>query len=324
MSRPLALLVNLGTPAEPTAAGVRAFLREFLSDPEVVDWPRWIWQPVLRGIVLRSRPARVAELYRSIWSPQGSPLAAQTAELARAVAEQLGEDCELRWCYRYGTPSIAAELERELPRRERVLVLPLFPQRTGSSSGTIVALATAAAARIGRAHALRMCALEPADADYVEALAARAREAIASAQAEHLLVSFHGIPARYDRREGGVYRADCERSFAALLARLGWPRERATLAFQSRFGPERWLEPAAAACFEQLPRAGVRRLAVSAPGFLTDGLETLEELGVRGRESFLHAGGASFALAAAPAQQPALARALASRLRAELGANPRP
>ncbi|MBM3978513.1 MAG: ferrochelatase [Planctomycetes bacterium] len=299
--RRTALLVNLGTPREPTASAVREFLAEFLSDPLVVDWPAWLWQPVLRGLVLRSRPARVAEAYASIWTAQGSPLAAQTCALAEAVQRELGATWEVRAAFRYGRLALAHELASLRAAGREVHVLPLFPQRTQSSSGSIEAV-------VARAGHGRLAALEPADAGYVASVAAGLAQAPREAR---LLVSFHSIPRRVDRAEGARYSADCRRTFEALLAAASWPREQAELCFQSRFGPEPWLGPQLAARLTELPRAGVRSVCVVTPGFLTEGLETLEEVGIRARETFLEAGGTHFERIRCPAGQPELARALA-------------
>ncbi|MCB9903795.1 MAG: ferrochelatase [Planctomycetes bacterium] len=306
------LLVNLGTPDEPTADGVRRFLDEFLSDPLVVDWPRFLWLPILRGIVLRKRPERVAELYRSIWSPSGSPLRVQTEDLARRLAEELGDDATVRAVYRYGTPSLEEELHASASRAKRVVAVPLFPQRTASSSGSVQVELARAARALSIDGRVECRELAPDDSHYVEALRDRVRESFAALDTppEHLLVSFHGIPARVDRKEGAGYSADCAATAAALLDALDWDPARATLSFQSRFGPERWLGPATADLLLELPKRGVRRLGVVAPGFLTDGLETLEELGVQGRESFLEAGGTEFTLVPAVADHQALAAGL--------------
>lgn len=307
------LLTNLGTPTEPTPEAVRAFLDEFLSDPLVVDWPRALWLPILRGIVLRKRPAAVARLYESIWTPQGSPLSAQTRRLARAVDADLGDAAAAAPAYRYGVPSLADTIRAAASRAERVVVVPLFPQRTASSSGSVEAEVARVATELGGTGRVRCAAIEPDDPGYVEALRDRVATTFAAAGAapDHLLVSFHGIPARVDAREHGRYRADCERTTVALLDALDWEPSRATLAYQSKFGPGRWLEPATAERITALARQGVRRLGVVAPGFLTDGLETLEELGVRGREDFLAAGGEDLYLVPAVADHPALRRTLA-------------
>lgn len=298
----IALLANLGTPSAPTEDAVRAFLAEFLSDPCVVDWPAWLWQPILRGIVLRKRPARVAHAYRSIWSEHGAPLAVETRRLAEAVQRELGGDWDVRAAYRYGAPSVASELEAL--RGREVHVVPLFPQRTRASSGSI-------AARVAAVGSARLVELAPTDADYIEALATPLAGLARDAQ---LVVSFHSIPRRVDRAEGRRYSSDCRATFDALCAAAAWPRERAELCYQSRFGPEPWLGPALAERLVALARTG-RPVVVTTPGFLTEGLETLEEIGLRGRESYQEAGGRQFLRIDCPAGQPALARALAGVLR---------
>ena len=291
------VLVNLGTPRDKTPAAVREFLDEFLCDPAVVDLPRWLWLPILRGIVLRTRPRRVAEQYAAIWSSGGSPLRVATEGIVRAVRERAGGRFGVSAAYRYGEPSLDTVM-RQLATEGAgpIVVTPLFAQRTDATTGTAFRRAREAAARAGISTRLVERLIEPADAGYVAAMAAQWQRAIAAADfdIEHLVISFHGIPVRYDRREGGVYVQDCETTTHAFLKAIGWPRERATLAFQSKFGPEAWLKPATAALLQQLPRGGIRRVAVITPGFLTEGLETVEEIGIRGRETFLHAGGTHF------------------------------
>lgn len=296
-SKPHVILVNLGTPEAATAPAVRAFLLEFLSDPAVIDYPRWFWQPILRGIILRTRPARVAELYSSIWSPGGSPLRVGTEQLVAAVGERGAGQLTVSSAYRYGEPSLETALRAVAERHSGpIVILPLFPQRTDSTTGTAFKRAREAATARGLASRLVERLVAPDDPGYVAAMVTRWREALAEApeMPEHVVVSFHGIPTRYDRNEGHVYTRDCEATTRALLAALGWPADRATLAYQSKFGPEKWLTPATADVLESLPKQGVKRVAVITPGFLTDGLETIEEIGAQGRESFLHAGGEVF------------------------------
>lgn len=313
---PHLVLVNLGTPVSPTPDGVREFLEEFLGDPEVVDLPRWLWWPILHGMVLRSRPRRVAVQYRSIWTPDGSPLRVATERLADRVGAALGDRTRVSVAYRYGEPSLDTVMARlavqggEAP----VVVVPLFPQETGATTGTAFDRARAAAQRAGLLGRYRPRLLPPADPGYIAALAARWQEASAHVPVpiEHLVVSFHGIPVRYNRREGERYTQHCRETTEALLAAIGWPAERSTLAFQSKFGPERWLTPATAAVLHDLPGRGIRHAAVIAPGFLTEGLETLEELAIRGAETFTEAGGVSLTYVPAVEDHPALVAALAA------------
>lgn len=288
------ILTNLGTPREPTTASVREFLDEFLSDPAVVDFPRWLWQPVLQGVILRRRPPRIAHAYRTIWAPGGSPLRVATERMVAAVRAQLPAGATVSAAYRYGTPSLDAEFRRLAAERvDRVIVVPLFPQRTDATTGTIVKLTHEVAERTGIASRVEVRLVDPADAGYITALADRWRDALASTDAEpdHLVVSFHGIPVRYDRREGRRYTRDCAATTRAFLQAIGWPESRATLAFQSKFGPEPWITPATADVINDLGRRGVRHVAVVTPGFLTEGLETLEEIGIRAHEDFRANGG---------------------------------
>ena len=291
---PHLLLVNLGTPVAPTPEAVRVFLREFLSDPSVVDLPGWLWRPLLDRVVLRSRPHRVAEAYASIWTDEGSPLRIETERIVEGVRAHAGGALTVSAAYRYGEPSLEFEMQRLAREHDgAVTVVPLFPHRTDATTGTAFRRAREAATRAGISHRVREALLAPSDRGYIAALAARWRDTLArsAGQPQHLVVSFHGIPRRYDRQERRQYTRDCEETAAALLQALGWPAEDATLAYQSKFGPEPWLKPATATVIEQLARRGIRRIAVATPGFLTDGLETVEEIGIRGRAGFLAAGG---------------------------------
>ncbi len=328
MASTTVLLVNLGTPIAPTAEAVRTFLQEFLSDPLVIDLPRWLWQPILRRMVLRSRPQRVAELYESIWyrTPCGpvcpgggcSPLECGTRRLAAAVGQRLDASYRVDWAYRYGERSIRRGLQAAIDAgADSILVVPLFPQRTCSTSGSIERETERAAAELGIGCRVQLLQIEPGDRGYAAGLAARARARLAeeAAPPEHLLVSFHGIPTRYDRREGGQYVRDCRATTDALLRELSWPRQRATLCYQSKFGPEPWLKPATAKVVEGMPARGVRRLAVITPGFLTEGLETLEEIAVQARDAFLAAGGERFLYLPAVEDAPAFAATLEALVR---------
>ena len=257
----------------------------------------------------------MAALYRTIWTDAGSPLAVESERLLDAVRADLGDQGSASLAYSYGPQNLEAAVAAAAARAERLVVAPLFPQRTASSAGTVEATAHAIAERLGLEERLSVAHLDPADPGYVVALADRLRTAVqeaGNAEPEHLVFSFHSIPAAVDRREGGRYQADCRRTAEALTAAVAWKEERTTVCFQSRFGRTPWLGPATAATLADLAARGVKRVAVSAPGFLTDGLETLEELSQRGRETFLAAGGKSFVLARAPAGHPALAHALAA------------
>ena len=302
------VVANLGTPRAPDEAAVRAFLGEFLADPAVVDLPRWLWLPLLRGLILRRRPARVAAAYGAIWRRDGSPLAVETERIAAGLAARLGPEWEVVAAYRYGAPSAAGEVAR-LARSGagRIVVLALFPQRTGATTGTLEEAVRRAAEREGAGGRLAFVAPPCDGPGYVAALAARVREALPNGpDGFTLLTSFHGLPVRFDRREGGRYAAECRRTSEALRAALDWPRERTMVCYQSRFGPGRWLEPATDRTLAALPAQGTTRVAVATPGFVADGLETLEEIGIRGAETFAAAGGEAFVRVPAPADHPAL------------------
>ena len=311
-NRRLLILVNLGTPNAPTPDAVRRFLLEFLSDPGVIDLPRWLWQPILRGMVLRSRPHRVAELYRSIWMDGGSPLRVGTGKIAAGLEEISDGRFDVVWAYRYGDPSLYQTFRDRVDADTEAVVLPLYAHRTSSTTGSVFIEADRVALELGVPAGLRKVALAADDPGFIEAMADRCRAAFAEAAAgpQHLLLSYHGIPTRYDRRERGQYSTDCLATTDALLQALDWDPERATHCYQSKFGPEPWLKPTTAEIVKELPGKGVRSLAVVTPGFLTDGLETIEEIGVQGREMFEAAGGDTFIRVEAPEDHPAMLAAL--------------
>jgi ferrochelatase len=267
------LLVNLGTPSAPTPEAVRAYLAEFLSDPRVVPLPRWLWLPILHGIVLRQRPRQSAEKYQQIWMPEGSPLAVHTVRQAQLLAERT--NAPVRYAMRYGAPSILAAL----PELENPVVVPLYPQYAESTTGSVLDMLPPGTRAVREFHD------HPA---YIAALAANMRRHWAQhGRGAMLLMSFHGLP----KRGAGGYEQQC-RATAARLARalsLGDAEWRVT--FQSRFGYAKWLEPYTEQTLIDLARSGVPRVDVVCPGFVADCLETLEELGIRAREKFHAAGG---------------------------------
>jgi len=322
MSRRLMLIVNLGTPDAPTPEAVHKFLLEFLSDPGVIDLPRWLWQPILRNMVLRSRPRKVAELYRSIWMEGGSPLAVGTRAIADGVKELAGDRFEVVWAYRYGDRSIEWAFENHVGVDTDVAVVPLYAHHTSSTSASVFLEAERVARRRGVADNVRRVELAPDDPGFIEALAQRCREAFAQAGAKprHLLLSYHGIPTRYDRREGGRYSSDCRATSAALLRALDWDPDRATHCYQSKFGPEPWLKPTTAGLIEELPGKGIGSLGVVTPAFLTDGLETIEEIGIKGREAFEEAGGEAYVRVPATGAHPAALEAMVRTAFPDLGA----
>lgn len=284
---PALLLVNLGTPSAPTAQAVTTYLDEFLSDRRVVQLPRWLWQPLLRKLILPRRSPTVAYKYADIWLPGGSPLAVHTEQLAHAVQQRLPQ-WRVMHAMRYGAPSLAhvmAQMRRDGVQSLRVL--PLYPQY---STTTTASVADAVALH---AHGMPVQMLHDyhADAGWVQAIAASIRAHWAAhGRAEKLVLSFHGIPQRLVN-QGDPYAAHCEGSATAIAGALGLPRTELLLTYQSRFGRERWLQPYTLPTLEALARNGVKNVDVVCPGFAVDCLETLEEISMQNAGAFGAAGG---------------------------------
>ncbi|MBW8755878.1 MAG: ferrochelatase [Sphingomonadales bacterium] len=291
------LLVNLGTPDAPTPRAVRRYLAEFLSDRRVIEIPQLIWQPILRGVILNTRPKKSARAYAEIWTKAGSPLAAITAAQAEALQERLGEDVLVRWAMRYGNPAIGAELAKmQAAGCDRILIAPLYPQYSGATTASAMDAVGAALAKLRSQPAIRTLPPYYADPLHIAALKADIERQLAALTfaPEVLLLSFHGMPQRTHELGDPYYRQCLEtaRLLTEALARSGL---RIEISFQSRFGRATWLEPATDAVLAAEARRGTRRLAIAAPGFSADCLETREELAIRGREQFLAAGGTDFA-----------------------------
>jgi len=320
---PVLLLVNLGTPAAPTAGAVRRFLAEFLHDHRVVELTRWLWCPLLHFLILPLRAPKVAKKYASIWSAQGSPLLAYSRALAEAVQARL-PGVEVRLAMRYGEPSVRAELqEAEAGGATEIAVLPLYPQYSASTTASVHDAVGAELARWRRRPALRLLGDYHLDGGWLDALAASVREHWQMhGRGELLLFSFHGLPVFQDRA-GDPYAGQCRASAAALAARLGLREDEWQLAFQSRFGRAEWLQPYTMQTLEELARSGLRRVDLICPGFAVDCLETLEEIAVENAAAFTAAGGEALryipALNAGAAHADALA-ALARRELSGLGA----
>lgn len=293
------LLVNLGTPDAPTPAAVRRYLKEFLSDPRVVEIPRLVWWPILNGIILNTRPRKSAHAYAQVWSEAGSPLAAVTRSQAEALQTRLGDGVLVRWGMRYGNPALGAELAAmKALGCERVLVAPLYPQYCGATTATVVDALGAALGQMRWQPALRTLPPYYDDPAHIEALRAdTARQLTAlDFSPEVLLLSFHGMPAR-TLQLGDPYHCQCRKTARLLAEALApqFPELRIEVSFQSRFGRAKWLGPATDAVIAAEAAKGTRRLAIAAPGFSADCLETLEELAIRGKQQFHEAGGTQFA-----------------------------
>jgi ferrochelatase len=313
------LLVNLGTPAAPTAAAVRRVLAQFLHDHRVVDASRWWWCPLLHFVILPLRSPRVARNYASIWMAEGSPLLVHSQRLAQALKGALPE-CEVALAMRYGEPSIAAALESLRARgAARLVVLPLYPQYSTTTTASVLDAVDAALA--GSPLPLDAINDYHVDDGWLEALAASVRAHWdAHGRGEKLLLSFHGIPQRLVDR-GDPYAMQCERSAQALATRLGLAPDAWRLTYQSRFGREPWLGPATIDTLEAWGKAGVRHVDVVCPGFATDCLETLEEIAVVNAAAFARSGGTLRyvpALNDAPAHVEALAAMIRRRLASQV------
>ncbi|WP_068090452.1 ferrochelatase [Novosphingobium rosa] len=294
------LLVNLGTPQAATPAAVRTYLAQFLSDPRVVEIPRAIWLPILHGIILRTRPAKSAHAYAQVWTEEGSPLAAITRAQAVALQARLGEGVTVRWGMRYGQPAIATEIEAlKAQGCDRILICPLYPQYSGATTASVMDAVGAALAAMRWQPAIRTLPPYHDDPAHIAALTSdvsRQLEALPFVP-EVLLLSFHGMPER-TLHLGDPYHCQCRKTARLLGEALApaFPALRVETAFQSRFGRAKWLEPATETVLAAEAAKGTRKLAIVAPGFSADCVETLEELAIRGREVFVEAGGQDFSV----------------------------
>jgi len=293
------LLINLGTPAAPTPQALRAYLQEFLWDRRVVDLPRLPWWLILNGIILNTRPKKSAAKYAKVWTAEGSPLKVHTEKQAKLLRGYLGEhgqrDVAVAWAMRYGAPSVASVLDRLAGEgAERIIVLPLYPQFSNSTTASSFDAVDAWAKRNRRGPAIIKIGDYHDHPDYIRALAASIRRHWErGGRAERLLMSFHGIPQRAVDR-GDPYADQCRRTAALLAAELDLEPSTWLLTFQSRFGAAQWLQPYTQPTLEQLAGDGLRSVDVVCPGFAADCLETLEEIDLECRDAFLAAAGKEF------------------------------
>ena len=291
------LVVNLGTPDAPDAPSVRRYLGEFLSDRRVVELPALLWQPILRGIILNTRPKKSAHAYRQVWTDEGSPLAVITRQQAEGLQARLGDGVRVEYAMRYGNPSIPDQLDAMMKAGcDRIVLAPLYPQYSGATNATVVDKAGDALKAMRWQPALRVMPPYYDDPIYIDALA---KDIGAQLDAldfvpEVLLLSFHGMPQR-TLDLGDPYHCHCRKTARLLTDALDRPQLRVRTTFQSRFGPAKWLEPATDAVLAEEGAKGTKHLAIAAPGFSADCLETLEELAIQGREQFEEAGGENFA-----------------------------
>ena len=288
------LLINLGTPDAPEAPAVRRYLAEFLSDRRVVEIPPIAWKPILHGIILRTRPAKSAHAYQQVWTEQGSPLAAITRRQAEALQARWGDRVMVDWAMRYGKPGIRPAVEKLFAAGcERILAAPLYPQYCAATTATANDNLFAQLAEMRWQPALRTLPPYHDDPAYVGALKSSIERQLAGLDfaPDRLLLSFHGMPER-TLFKGDPYHCHCRKTARLVGEQLSITTD---AAFQSRFGRAKWLEPATEDVLASYPAQGVRKLAIAAPGFSADCIETIEELGIRGRETFEAAGGTHFA-----------------------------
>lgn len=295
------LLVNLGTPDEPTAPALRRYLREFLSDPRVVEIPRAVWLPILHGVILTVRPAKSAAKYASVWMPEGSPLAVWTQKQSVLLQGYLGErglsaqHLIVRHAMRYGNPSVASVLdELHAANATRILVVPLYPQYAAATTASVNDAVMAWMQRQRRQPELRFINRYHDDAGYIDALA---KSVLAhwqtNGRGSKLVMSFHGVPER-SLHLGDTYHCECHKTGRLLAERLGLQKDQWQVTFQSRFGKAKWLEPYTEPTLIALAQQGLKSVDVICPGFVADCLETLEEISQEARDAFLAAGGQTF------------------------------
>ena len=296
--RTAVLLVNLGTPDAPTPAALRRYLAEFLWDPRVVEIPRALWWLILNGVILRTRPAKSAAKYASIWTDQGSPLlrwSARQAELLQAELTQRGHAVLVRHAMRYGSPSLPSVLAGlQADGATRVLVLPLYPQYAAATTASTFDAVAGWAQRSRRMPELRFVNRYHDNPGYIAALAGSVREHWArQGRGQKLVMSFHGVPAR-SLTLGDPYHCECHKTARLLAEALGIGPDAYIVTFQSRLGRAKWLEPYTEPTVKLLAEQGVKRIDAICPGFAADNLETLEEIAMEAKEAFIHAGGERF------------------------------
>jgi len=293
MKKPAVLLVQLGTPDAPTPKALRRYLRQFLGDPRVIEAPRWLWWFILHLRILPRRPAQSAVKYRRIWDERtGSPLLHIT-KLQTAALQKVLPSVPVRFGMQVGNPPVA-DVVHELIREgvDRLIVLPMFPQYSATTSASATDVLFHALMKERCVPALRIVPPYFDHPVYLDAVTKVIRDELVKLpwQPDHYILSFHGIPISYAQR-GDPYATQVKRTTAALVHRLGWPRNRWTQSFQSLFGRDEWLKPYTDRTLERLAKSGAKRVFIATPGFTTDCLETIDEIGYEAREAFQHAGG---------------------------------
>ena len=290
------LITNTGTPDAPNTSAVRRYLKEFLSDPRIVQLPRLIWLPILYGLVLTLRPRRSAELYQKIWTPDGSPMRTimqrVSSTLAAKVNQKNKEPIEVEMGMNYGAPSIPHALASLKQKQiDRMIVLPLFPQYSNTSTASSFDRVLKHLAQWQALPDLSLIRDYSVHPRYIETLAQTVTQTWnQQGHPEHLIISFHGIPERFVKN-GDPYQMQCEKTAQLLANALSLPKEKWTLCYQSQFGYDKWLKPSTQMIFSELPKQGIKHIDVICPGFSVDCLETLEEIAITGKKTFLQAGG---------------------------------
>lgn len=290
------VLGQIGTPDQPHAAAVKSYLKRFLSDRRVIDYPPWLWQPLLRGVILQVRPRRSAALYKQIWTEEGAPLLVYSKLQQQGLQARLGAEYQVELGLSYTSYDVADAIERlSKAGITRMIILPLFPQYSSTTTASLYeAAATAAIGLPAKRFVpdLRFAGSFHTHPGYIEAMRRNLLaqiEALAS-KPDYYVLSFHGLPQRYVDT-GDPYATQCMETAECLAEAMGWAKDRWQLSFQSRFGSEKWLGPSTADVLHGLASKGVQRPFIYAPGFVTDCLETLHELGIEGREQFQEGGG---------------------------------
>lgn len=292
------LLVNLGTPNSPDKKGLKPYLKQFLSDRRVIETSPFIWQPILRGIILNTRPRKSAEAYSKIWRQESneSPLRYYTRRQAELLQPLLDDSIKVDWAMRYGKPSIEQKLQEMRDAGcERISVMALYPQYSASTSASVYDDVFRALLKLRWQPAIRTAAPWHDHNDYIDALAASVKAHLATLDwtPDTIIASFHGLPQSYFEK-GDPYHCHCAKTARLLRERLGMDKEQLRLTFQSRFGPTKWLEPYTDKTVVELAEQGTKKIAVITPGFISDCVETLEEIGIALQEDFEEAGGTHF------------------------------
>jgi len=296
------LLANLGTPDGTDYWSMRRYLNEFLSDKRVIDYPAWKWQPILQGIILTVRPNKSGAAYKTVWNdalnegPLLTITRAQSKKIAAGLAEKYGDQVMVDFCMRYGNPSTDAAIKRlQAEGCEKIVFFPLYPQYAAPTTATANDHAFRTLMKMNWQPAFRTVPAYFEHPAYIEALANSVREAYEALETrpDHLVLSYHGVPERY-LLQGDPYHCQCQKTTRLLAEKLGWGRDHFITAFQSKFGPEKWVGPATVEEVARLAETGRKNIAVISPAFSADCLETLEEINEEIRESFEHAGGETF------------------------------